>query len=227
MECRPSAASVVHHITAYLVAPGTDVSHWKKQSDLAQLLTSYSDASFLGGYGLGEDPLVLPPGEAKLIPKGARVALELHYTPNGTACADRSCVGFIYSKEPPKHQVLTGSAMQPLFLLRPNLADQRITASRKFDRPAMLLSLSPHMHLRGQRATSTLITPDGRRELLLSVPRYDFNWQTNYYLARPLPIPSGSTIEYVSPITMTILPPMRTTPIPVRWSRGVNRVGMK
>ncbi len=198
VECRPGAASVVHHITAYLVAPGTDVSHWKKQSDLAQLLTSYSDASFLAGYGLGEDPLVLPPGEAKLIPKGARVALELHYTPNGTACTDRSCVAFIYSREPPKHRVLTGSSMQPLLVLRPNLADQRLVASRKFDRPAMLLSLSPHMHLRGQRATFTLIKPGGERELLLSVPRYDFNWQTNYYLTRPLPIPKGSTIEYVA-----------------------------
>jgi thiol-disulfide isomerase/thioredoxin len=197
VECRPGAPGVVHHITAFLVAPGTDVHRWQRRSDLEQLLTSYSDDGFLGGYGPGEDPLALPPGEAKRIPKGARIAFELHYTPNGTACSDRSYVGLVYADGPPRHPVLTGSAMQPLLLIPPGAANYRVTASRKFNRPALLLSLCPHMHLRAKSASFTLIRPDGSRETLLSVPRYDFGWQTNYYLAEPLPIPKGSTIEFV------------------------------
>jgi hypothetical protein len=162
------------------------------------LATSYSDESCLGGYGLGEDPLVLPPGQAKRIQKGARIALELHYTPNGAACADRSRVGLIYAAKPPQHQVFTGSAMQPLLLIPPGAASQKFVAFKRFDRPATLLSFTPHMHMRGKSSTFTLLRPDGSRELLLSVPRYDFHWQTNYYLANPLSIPAGSKIEYVA-----------------------------
>jgi thiol-disulfide isomerase/thioredoxin len=198
VECRPSEPGVVHHITAFLVAPSTDIKRWKEQSDLSQLLTSYSDESFLGGYGLGEDPLVLPPGQAKRIPKGARIAIELHYTPNGAACSDRSCVGLIYAAKPPEHQVFTGSAMQLLLLVRPGAAQQKFVAVKQFNKPATLLTLTPHMHLRGKSAEFTLIRPDGTRELLLSVPHYDFHWQTNYDLANPLTIPAGSKIEYTA-----------------------------
>jgi hypothetical protein len=197
VECRPGEAGVVHHITAFLVAPGTDVRRWEQRSDLQQLLDSYSDDGFLAGYGPGEDPLTLPPGQAKHIPRGARIAFELHYTPNGTACSDRSYVGLVYAKEPPRHPVRTGSAMQPLLLIPPGAADHRVAATRTFERPAVLLSVCPHMHLRAKSATFTLVRPDGGREVLLSVPRYDFNWQTNYYLAEPLRIPKGSTIEFV------------------------------
>jgi hypothetical protein len=196
IECRPGVPAVVHHITAFLVAPGTDARRWQRRSDLEQLLTSYSDDGFLAGYGPGEDPLVLSPGQAKRIPRGARIAFELHYTPNGTACSDRSRVGLIYAKEPPRYPVLTGSALQPLLLIPPGVSNYRVTASRTFDRPARLVSLCPHMHLRGKSATFTLIQPDGSREVLLAVPRYDFNWQTNYYLAEPIRVPKGATIEF-------------------------------
>jgi len=194
VECRPGAASVVHHITAFLLPPGTDVSHWRTDKSLIAL--SYADDSNLGGYGLGEDPLTLPAGEAKRIPKGARIAFEMHYTPNGTACSDRSCVGLVYAKETLRHQVLTGSAMQFILLIPPGAANHRVVATKTFDRPAVLLSLCPHMHLRGKSAAFRLTRPDGSREILLSVPRYDFNWQTNYYLTEPLHVPKGSKLEF-------------------------------
>jgi hypothetical protein len=106
-------------------------------------------------------------------------------------------VGLVYAKEPPRHPVRTGSAMQPLLLIPPGAADHRVAATRTFDRPAVLLSVCPHMHVRAKSAAFTLIRADGSREVLLSVPRYDFNWQTNYYLAEPLHVPKGSTIEFV------------------------------
>lgn len=197
VECRPGNASVVHHITAFLVAPGTDPKRWQKRSDLQQLLNSYSDHDFLGGYGPGEDPFTLPAGLAKRIPKGARIAFEVHYTANGTATTDQSRVGLVYAKEPPRHPVMTGSAMQVLLLIPPGAANHKVTATRTFDRPAMLLSLCPHMHLRGKSSTFTLIRPDGSREILLSVPRYNINWQTNYYLAEPIPVAKGDKLEFI------------------------------
>jgi hypothetical protein len=140
----------------------------------------------------------LPPGQAKRIPKGARIALELHYTPNGNACRDKSYIGMVYAAGPPEHQVMTGSAMQAIFLVRPGADQQRFVAVKQFTRPATILSLTPHMHMRGKSSEFTLVRPDGSRELLLSVPRYDFHWQTNYYLKDPIAIPAGSKIEYVA-----------------------------
>src|SRR5205823_3490953 len=120
-----------------------------------------------------------------------RIALELHYTANGTAVEDRSCVGLVYAKGPPRHQVMQGTAMKALLLIPPGKANYKVVATRKFDRPALLLGMAPHMHLRGKSAEFFLVRPGGERELLLSVPAYDFNWQTNYYLAEPLRIPKG------------------------------------
>jgi hypothetical protein len=198
VECRPEASAVVHHITAFLLPPGTDVKRWQQRTDMARSLVSYADDCFLGGYGLGEQPLVLPQGQAKRIPKGASIALELHYTPNGTACSDRSRVGLVYAKEPPQHQILSGAVMNFLILIPPGNANYRMVASKTFERPAMLLSLSPHMHLRGKSFTINLVQPDGRREVLLTVPRYDFNWQTNYFFEEPVRLSKGAALECIA-----------------------------
>jgi mono/diheme cytochrome c family protein len=195
VECRPGAPSVVHHITAFLVPPGTDVARWQERMNKGFVLSSYSDDCFLCGYGPGEDALAFPPGQARRIPKGARIAFELHYTPNGTACTDQSRIGMIYAKEPPRQQVLSGSVMEFMLLIPPGAADYRVVASKTFSRPVVLLGLSPHMHTRGKSFTFRLVQPDGRRQTLLAVPRYDFNWQTNYYLAEPIHIAKGAKLE--------------------------------
>jgi thiol-disulfide isomerase/thioredoxin len=196
VECRPGVAAVVHHITAFVVPPDTNVANWNKQNDMSMLSASYSDDNFLGGDGPGEQPMILPPGEAKFIPKGARIALEVHYQPNGTPCSDRSYVGFVYAKEAPKHRVMTGSAKKLLLMIPPRNPNYRVVATRTFERDAMLLSLCPHMHLRGKSGQFDLVLPDGSREVLLSVPRWDIAWQTNYNLAKPKFIPKGAKIEY-------------------------------
>lgn len=196
VECRPGDASVVHHITAFLVAPGTDISRWNKQSDLEQLLTSYSDDGFLGGYSPGEDPVLLPDGQAKRIPKGARIALELHYTPNGKPATDCSKVGLVYARTPPVHVIRTGDAMQPFLFIPPGAANHKVVAAKTLSRPTVLVSLCPHMHLRAKSAQFHVVRPDGSRELMLNVPRYDFNWQTDYYLAEPVVLPKGTKIEF-------------------------------
>jgi hypothetical protein len=64
--------------------------------------------------------------------------------------------------------------------------------------PITLQGLSPHMHLRGKSLTWILTWPDGRDEIILSVPKYDFNWQIHYELETPLKIPAGSKITAVA-----------------------------
>src|SRR5207249_8015451 len=117
-------------ITAFLLPPGTDLKRWQKKTELELLLTSYADDCFLGGSGPGENPLILPPEQAKRIPKGASIAFEMHYTPNGTACADRSSVGLIFAREKPRHQVLSGSVMQLAIVIPPGASNHRVVGTK-------------------------------------------------------------------------------------------------
>jgi len=215
VECRAGVPSVVHHITAFLLPPSTDLKRWQKKSELELLLTSYADDCFLGGSGPGENPLILPPGQAKRIPKGASIAFELHYTPNGTACADRSSVGLIFANEKPRHQVLSGAVMQLAIMIPPGASNYRVVATKTFDRPALLLSMCPHLHLRGKDFAWYLVRPDNSRELLLSLPRWDFNWQTNYNLQEPIRIPKGGKLECVAHFDNSAANP--NNPDPKKW----------
>jgi hypothetical protein len=132
---------------------------------------------------------------AKRIPKGSQLVFELHLVPDGKARTDRSCVGLKYLDGPPEHEVFGGIALNWAFLIPPGAADHRVTATYTFDHESVILSMSPHMHLRGKRFEYTLVTPDGTREVLLSVPNYDFNWQTTYHLAEPRRVPKGAKLE--------------------------------
>jgi mono/diheme cytochrome c family protein len=202
-EVRPGNRNLVHHINVYVLRPGRIVLPDGNELDerLGKELFQDPSAEKLGdipelaSYAPGDQLFVLPTGMAKRIPKGSRLVFELHYVPNGKPQADRSCVGLIYAKEPRRHEVFGGLALKWAFLIPPGAANHRVTASHRFDRDSVLLSLSPHMHLRGKSFEFCLVLPGGRRETLLSVPTYDFNWQTNYILLEPRRVPKGSTLE--------------------------------
>src|SRR5205814_745009 len=115
----------------------------------------------------------------KKLPKGAVLVLQMHYTPDGVERKDRSSVGIVFAKEPPKHEVRTRAISQQLFLIPPGAKAHKVTAASKFDVDAELISMLPHMHVRGKSFEYVVRYPDGKSETLLSVPRYDFNWQTN------------------------------------------------
>lgn len=186
MEARPGQRAVVHHIIAYVRQPG--------QRDRNEGIGD----GFLCSYVPGDEPAIFPPGFGKKLPKGSVLFLQMHYTPNGVACEDLSSLGVIFCKEPPKHEIKTRSIHNTRFVIPPGAAHHQVTAATVFQKEVMLLSLSPHMHLRGKDFEYTIVYPDGRRKVVLSVPRYDFNWQTNYILKEPLRLPKGTKIECVA-----------------------------
>jgi hypothetical protein len=153
---------------------------------------------FLGGYAPGTVPFTHGPGYGKKIAKGSRLVFEMHYTPNGTACMDKSSIGLTYCKETPKHQVRTRTVMTERFIIPPLVDDHRVDVTTTFDRPVVVLSVGPHMHLRGKSFTFDLTASDGKKERMLSVPKYDFNWQLYYEFAEPRRLPKGSQIECVA-----------------------------
>jgi hypothetical protein len=119
----------------------------------------------------------------------------MHYTPNGTEQKDQSSVGLIFAKKPPEQEMRTRSIGTDKFVIPAGAADYEVVAKKIFKKDALLYGLLPHMHLRGKDFTFKVVYPDGKTETLLSVPRYDFNWQSNYRLAKPLELPAGTKIE--------------------------------
>jgi hypothetical protein len=119
----------------------------------------------------------------------------MHYTPDGVARKDRSSVGLVFAKEPPKAEVRTRSARTRFFRIPAGAENHEVKSRTTFDKEVELISLFPHMHLRGKDFKYEVVYPDGKRETLLSVPKYDFGWQSTYRLEKPLRLPAGTRLE--------------------------------
>ncbi len=187
-EAKPGKPAVVHHIIVYVVKPGLGGLVREKTGD------GIGDG-FLTAFAPGELGTILAPGQAKLLPKGAILAFQMHYTPNGVEQKDQSSVGLVFAKEPPKTEVRTRAIAQKRLTIPAGEADYEAKSETTFDKDSDLLSFLPHMHLRGKDFKYEVVYPDGKRETLLSVPRYDFSWQSNYRLEKPLHLPAGTRIE--------------------------------
>jgi thiol-disulfide isomerase/thioredoxin len=186
-ECRPGAMGVVHHVVVYIQREG-------QRGPVA------ADGSFsmLVGWAPGDLGLKLPPGTALRIPKGAKFRLEMHYTPNGTAQTDRTAVGIIFAKEPPKHELVQSEFANTQIVVPSNEPHAKWEATYRFPADARIISLAPHMHYRGKHYFYEAIYPDGKKQTLLSVPRWDFNWQNVYRFQEPIKVPKGTRLHSVA-----------------------------
>ncbi len=152
----------------------------------------------LVGWAPGEAPLILRPGHAKLIKKGSVLIFQVHYTTNGVAGTDRSSVGLIFSKVPVEKRVITAGAVGRNLAIPPGDPNYEVKSSFEFKEDSHIDSLHPHMHMRGKDFSYRLIYPDGTSKVLLSVPRWDFNWQMTYFFKDHVPAPKGSRLECVA-----------------------------
>jgi hypothetical protein len=141
---------------------------------------------------------VMPPGYARLIKAGSKIVFQMHYTPNGVATTDRTSLALIFAKGPVQRSVLTGNALNAQFVIPAGDPSYEVKSSTTFNEDVHILSFMPHMHFRGKDFTYTAVYPDGRKEILLHVPKYDFNWQLNYKLKEPIAMPKGSRIDCVA-----------------------------
>jgi mono/diheme cytochrome c family protein len=186
-EARPGAAGVVHHVVIYLLKPG------QREPFLPD-----GTMSVLVGWAPGDLGLVCPPDTALRIPKGTRLRFELHYTPNGKATKDRSSVGITFAKEPPKYELMMNSFANESIMVPPHDPHYQAEAVWRMRADARIISVVPHMHWRGKDYRYEAIYPDGRRETLLSVPRWDFNWQNVYSFREPVKLPKGARLYAVA-----------------------------
>jgi hypothetical protein len=149
----------------------------------------------IGGYVPGNSTRTFPEGTAMRLPAGSSLVFQMHYTTTGEATTDRTRLGLIFAKEPPKI-VLSGTALVNGGLhIPPGAANHKIDAEATVNRDVLLWSMTPHTHVRGKRWAYEVIYPDGRRETILSVPNYDFEWQHEYVFKEPLKLPKGTKIH--------------------------------
>jgi mono/diheme cytochrome c family protein len=184
-EVRPGNRAIVHHILVGFVPP---MVKWgqKPEDGGPAPLTSFVPGSI---------PHVYQTGTAAFIPRGSRLIFEIHYTPNGIELEDQSYLGVVFA-EPTSVQkrVFYDNVESKKFTIPAGASHHELVASRVFDREYLLLSMSPHMHLRGKSFRFEANYPDGKKEILLDVPRYDFNWQLRYELAEPKRLPAGTEL---------------------------------
>jgi len=213
VEVRPGNRAVVHHSVVIVRPPDSKYmpelkpgmayvppkQEAERRPDTGQGAFAFtSGPEIVGTYAPGSVPYQLKPGQARLIPKGSELIFQMHYTTNGKAGADRTRVGFIFAKQPPQYRVFNTYIGNRNFRIPAGVADQAVTARVNLYEDTRLLSMFPHMHVRGKSFEYRATYPTGESETLLTVPKYDFNWQLTYYLTEPKVLPKGTVIECVA-----------------------------
>jgi hypothetical protein len=224
VEVRPGARAVVHHVIVtarpgkpeprpggFTFARGMDIprgqtgaesgakpvdpKHGRGQSlfPAPQRL-----GAFIAGFAPGTSPFRYEPGTAMLLRAGSTIVMQMHYTPNGKETVDRTRVGITFAKEPPKTELRLGTLINGQLKIPAGEKDYSIAAEMRTLTDVSLRSILPHTHLRGKSWEYSATYPDGRSEVILSVPKYDFNWQTEYVFAEPLKLPKGTRIVAVA-----------------------------
>jgi hypothetical protein len=154
--------------------------------------------AMIGGFAPGSQYLSLDPGSAILLRAGSTLVVQMHYTTNGAATTDRTKLGLFLAKQAPKIEMRMSSLVNGKLDIPAGAADYSIAAEMTTTADVTLRQMLPHTHLRGKSWEYTVTYPDGRSEVILSVPKYDFNWQTDYVFAEPLKLPKGTTIRAVA-----------------------------
>src|SRR4051812_3762755 len=218
IELKPGALSVVHHILAYARDPNASAPPsptFKPVGPSAPPRPAQTGADspaaaqqrqprgtpprnvgvLIATTAPGTNAMTLEPGQAMLIKAGSMLTFQVHYTANGKPTTDQSSIGFIFAKEPPRQEVHSSAFVNATFAIPPGASDYQVDSAIEFNQPARILALFPHTHLRGRGWEYRLVYPDGRSEVVLAVPKYDFNWQTYYQFAKPLSVPKGARLE--------------------------------
>jgi thiol-disulfide isomerase/thioredoxin len=183
VECRFGNRTVVHHMLVLLDFPK---DHSRSQDGLVK--------GFFAAGAPGSTYFVFPKGYAKKIPKGARLRFQMHYTPNGTATEDQSKFGIVLAKDPKEREVQTYALGKLDINIPAGNPDHMEFSEQVINGDVILTTLMPHLHVRGKSFVFHVVWPDGKKETLLSVPRWDFNWQPQYQLAKPIVLKKGSKI---------------------------------
>ncbi len=206
-EFRPGSPAHVHHAVVYIRPPD---SQWLRHAPIGRPFTAstLSDpieqrqahettSDLLLVYAPGSSPDQWQDGMAKFVPAGSDLVFQMHYTTNGTSDADQTSIGLVFAKTPPRQRVITLQLNNHALIIPPGADDFRAQVQGTLPHDATLLSLFPHMHLRGKRFEYDIVHDDGTVEVLLRV-NYHFHWQLSYKLAEPRLLKAGTKLRAIA-----------------------------
>jgi hypothetical protein len=186
IEFLPGDPEVLHHVIAYVSSPA-DKSVRGRQ-------TGAGRGESVGGFAPGRQPDQFRDNSGRLVRKGSSLLLQMHYTTAGRVTVDKTEIGIYLHDRPPAYVMSGGVAGERRFMVPPHAREHKLEGVQEIKRDAWLYGMNPHMHSRGKYMNYTAVFPDGRSEMLLSVPKYDFNWQFSYDLQEPLFLPAGTRL---------------------------------
>jgi hypothetical protein len=194
--------SVVHHNVVYAIDAAGN-------RDATGRLASFTPGK---QYDLFNEP------SGKLVRRGSTLVFSMHYHPNGVETRDRSKVGLYLATKPISYQIHSRVVADPQLEIPPGEPNYLSRGEFTFPTDAEITLFKPHMHWRGKDMRYVLRYPDGREETLLSVPKYDMNWQVSYELATPKFAPKGSVLTVIAHFDNSASNPRNPDPgVKVLW----------
>lgn len=183
-ELLPTDRSVVHHVIVQVHPKGSKVSDRGEGAE-----------GYWAAYVPGNSGHIWPEGFAKKLPAGATVSFQIHYTPNGRTTEDQLKLGLHFAAKPPRYVVHTAAVAHPRLRIPAGAPDHVEVKEQAVPMDMNLLGCMAHMHVRGKAFKFEVTPPGGTAEVLLDIPRYDFNWQLRYDYAKPRFLPKGSRVR--------------------------------
>jgi mono/diheme cytochrome c family protein len=181
---KPGDRRAVHHV----------LTGWMKEAPKTGQSSETQWRGSVGGYAVGAESNIFSGDVGTFLPAGGAVGYQMHYTPYGKESVDKTQIGVYFRKDVPKYRMRSVVVIDSSIEIQPNSGRHREVAYVEFPKDALLYSAFPHAHYRAYASDLWLQTPDGKKKLLLSLPRYDFNWQRSYAFAEPVKIPAGSRL---------------------------------
>jgi hypothetical protein len=178
IEIRPSNRDVAHHVVIFM-----------NGSNGMQ-----DDFDILGTWAVGTAPNEYPKGMGRRLKNGRTLIANMHYHPNGKATTDITRIGLYYGKGELKHEVNGAIKGDTRFTIPAGAENHEENYTWYIPKDVQIISMFPHMHLRGKDMRFTVTYPDGEQKILLDVPEYDFDWQLFYYPEQPINLPKGSKV---------------------------------
>jgi len=150
----------------------------------------------VGGYTVGMESTVAPSGIGSWVPAGGQFGYQMHYTPFGKEAVSAEQIGLYFYKdgETPELIMRETPLVDQFIEIPANEGAHKEIAYFDFPKDAILHTAVVHAHYRGTYSKLELMTPDGKRETILNVPFYDFNWQRMYEFEKPIDVPAGSKV---------------------------------
>lgn len=209
VEVRPGNPRIVHHTLNFIDTMGQGRKLEQQEKDRAKkdgekdhgpgytasMGVGFTPRGGMGGWAPGQVPHHLPEGTGYLLPKGADVAVQVHYHRNGRPEMDRTSIGLYFAKKPVERAFKSLVVGAPFLMIPAGADNHRVEGGITINQDCTIHSVMPHMHMIGKQIELTLVPPDGKPQTLIAIKDWDYNWQETYFFKAPIAVKAGTRIK--------------------------------